>query len=76
MPPTPERVLAFLDHIDAAPDEVLAEFEVLDPLEAEVDGWLLEQIAQTVRTIMQGTELVLIRWKDGTESLVVLRAGH
>jgi hypothetical protein len=27
VPPTPDRVLAFLDHIGAAPDEVLGEFE-------------------------------------------------
>ena len=63
------------DSLHLSDEEVLADFLVLDSREAYVEGWLQEEIVQAKRTIMDGLQLALIRWKDGVESLVVFPAG-
>jgi len=55
-------------------DEILTDFVVLDPRSAQVNTWLLVQIARA-QPILSGQQIALIRWKDETESLVVFPVG-
>lgn len=59
-----------LDRYPLSDDDVTSAFEVRHPREARVKGSLHEQLSRDVPSIESGTRLALIRWPDGTESLV------
>ena len=70
-----QRCICCGDRLCLSSREIESDFDVLEPLEADLDGWLLQQIEQLDQSMLEGTQLALIRWKDHTESLVVLNAG-
>jgi len=57
-------------------DEAVTAYEVLHPREARVEGPLKEQLSRAEPKIESGQHLALIRWSDGTESLVGFPAAN
>ena len=59
-----------IDKYPLSDDEAVTAFELLHPREARVDGPLKEQLSRADAKNESGQRLALIRWSDGTQSLI------